>query len=132
MGKDRKDISIDFIRTLENRQSADELIPFYHPDIEQVEYPNSLVKSTALRNLDKLLEGAQKGKMVLQKEEYDIQKIYSFGNTVILEATWTGTLAIPLGNLPVGGKMKAHFAQFYEFKDDKIIRQRNYDCFEAF
>lgn len=28
--------------------------------------------------------------------------------------------------------MKAYFAQFYEFKDDKIIHQRNYDCFEPF
>jgi hypothetical protein len=51
---------------------------------------------------------------------------------VIIEAIWTGTLAIPLGNIPIGGQMKAWFAQFYEFKDGKIIKQRNYDCFEPF
>jgi ketosteroid isomerase-like protein len=69
---------------------------------------------------------------VLQKEKYDIVKSYTIGNTVIIEAVWTGTLAIPLGNIPIGGEMKAYFAQFYEFQDGKIIKQRNYDCFEPF
>jgi hypothetical protein len=27
--------------------------------------------------------------------------------------------------------MKAFFAVFLEFREGKIIRQRNYDCFEA-
>ena len=42
------------------------------------------------------------------------------------------SLAVPLGSIPVGGEMKAHFAHFYEFKDGKIFKQRNYDCFEPF
>jgi hypothetical protein len=47
-------------------------------------------------------------------------------------------LAIPLGKLAVGDQMVANFAQFYEFEEDsndnkmKIIRQRNYDCFDPF
>lgn len=28
--------------------------------------------------------------------------------------------------------MVAHYAQFFEFKDGKIFRQRNYDYFEPF
>lgn len=105
---------------------------FYHPDIEQIEYPNTLTKNTTIRKLNDLKLAAEKGKQVLQKEEYEILNSYTVGNTVILEALWTGTLAIPLGSIPVGGQMKAHFAQFFEFKDGKIIRQRNYDCFEPF
>jgi hypothetical protein len=45
---------------------------------------------------------------------------------------WTATLAVPLGTLPAGGQMRARFAVFLEFKDDKIIFQRNYDCFDPF
>jgi ketosteroid isomerase-like protein len=42
-----------------------------------------------------------------------------------------GTLAVPFGSFPVGSQMKAFFAVFLEFREGKIIRQRNYDCFEA-
>ncbi len=51
-------------------------------------------------------------------------------NVVALEVLWTGTLAVALGTLPVGGQMRAHFAMFLEFRDGKIVAQRNYDCFE--
>src|SRR5262249_34408979 len=105
---------------------------FYHPDVEQIEYPNAITRQTAVRTLQDLQAASERGKNVLQKEEYEIVKLYSFGETVILEAIWKGTLAIPLGNIPVGGQMKAYFAQFFEFKDGKIYRQRNYDCFEPF
>jgi ketosteroid isomerase-like protein len=125
-------IAAEFIKTLQNRNSAEELIQFYHEDIEQIEFPNTLTKNKAVRNLEDLKLAAERGKNVLQKEEYEIIKSYSFDNTVIVEAVWTGTLAIPIGNIPAGGQMKAYFAQFYEFKDEKIIKQRNYDCFEPF
>ncbi|MCB0631806.1 MAG: hypothetical protein R2824_20670 [Saprospiraceae bacterium] len=39
---------------------------------------------------------------------------------------------LPVGNLSAGEDMVAYFAQFFEFKDGKIYRQRNYDCFEPF
>ena len=39
-------------------------------------------------------------------------------------------LAIPLGTLPAGGEMRARFAVFLQFRDGKIVSQRNYDCFE--
>ena len=68
----------------------------------------------------------------MSKEEYDIIHAYKDGNVVIIEAVWTGTLAIAIGKLSAGEKMKAYFAQFFEFKEGKIFRQRNYDCFEPF
>lgn len=57
---------------------------------------------------------------------------YESGDTVILECLWVGTLGVPIGALGVGGEMRAHFAVFLEFRDGKIVRQRNYDCFEPF
>lgn len=125
-------IAADFIHTLQNRTSFDDLLRFYHPDIQQIEFPNTLTKSTTVRTLADLKDASERGRTVLQKEEYDIVKSYTLGNTVIIEAVWTGTLAMPMGHIPIGGQMKAHFAQFFDFKDGKIIRQRNYDCFEPF
>lgn len=125
-------LAAEFIKTLQSRNSAEEIIRFYHKDIEQVEYPNAVTKNKAIRNLEDLKQAAERGKKVMQKEEYEIIKSYTFEQTVIIEALWTGTLAIPIGNIPAGGQMKAYFAQFYEFMDGKIIRQRNYDCFEPF
>lgn len=125
-------VTKDFIKTLETRNSPEEIAAFYHPDVSHTEYPNAVTKNTATRNLQDLKDASQKGKQLMQKERYEIVKLYSFENTVVLEAIWTGTLAIPVGKLPAGGEMKAHFAQFFEFQDGKIIRQRNYDCFEPF
>ncbi|RIV27774.1 nuclear transport factor 2 family protein [Fibrisoma montanum] len=132
MEHDIKAIAHKFIHTLQNRTSTDELIPFYHPDIEQIEFPNAITRTTAIRNLDDLKAASERGQQVMQKEEYKVTRSYVFDNTVIIEAIWTGTLAIPLGSIPIGGQMQANFAQFYDFKDGLIIRQRNYDCFQPF
>ena len=132
MSIDLKQQVTRFIQMVEQRRSADELAEFYHPDIEQTEFPNAVTKNTAVRNLADLRAASERGKKVLVKEEYEILKIYTEENTAILEAVWKGTIAIPLGNIPAGGQLKAYFAQFFEFKDGKIYRQRNYDCFEPF
>ncbi|GHN01174.1 hypothetical protein WSM22_26630 [Cytophagales bacterium WSM2-2] len=123
---------VDFLKMVENRKSSEELNNFYHEDAEQIEYPNAIVKNTAIRKLKDLKEGAERGKKVMQKETCEIRKLYSLGDTVILEAIWRGTLAVPLGTIPAGGQLTAYFAQFFQFKDGKIYRQRNYDCFEPF
>lgn len=113
----------------EHRESPDELEQFYHPDAGQVEYPNAIPKNTAIRNLAALKEGADRGRR-LMKKEYEIRNLFSIGDTVVLEAVWRGTLAVPAGNIAAGKQMVAYFAQFFEFEDGKIYRQRNYDRFE--
>jgi len=54
----------------------------------------------------------------------------SNGNHVALKVQWTGTLAVAFGAIPAGGQMRARIVVFLEFRDGKIIQQRNYDCFE--
>lgn len=125
-------IVIEFLKVLENRHSSDELDKFYHPDCQQTEFPNAIVKNTIHRGLRDLKNGSDKGQQIMSKEEYEIKNLYSFDTTVILEAVWRGTLSIPIGTIEPGGQMTAYFAQFFEFKDGKIYRQRNYDCFEPF
>ena len=119
-----------FLTMMSSRQSAAELDAFYHPQIEQIEYPNLITKNTAVRNLTDLKDGSEHGRQLLSAEHYEIKNLYCSGDAVILEAVWKGTLAIPLGTLQAGDVMTAHFAQFFEFKDGKILKQRNYDCFD--
>ncbi len=45
---------------------------------------------------------------------------------------WVGILAVPVGQLNVGDEMRAHFGVFVTFRDGRIVRQRNYDCFDPF
>ena len=52
------------------------------------------------------------------------------GDRVSVEVLWTGTLALAFGSLAVGSQMRAHSAMFFQFRDGKIVSQRNYDCFE--
>jgi len=125
-------IAKDFIHAIERRTSFDELEKFYHPDAVQTEYPNTLTKNKTVRTIADLRDASDKGKKILQVEHYEIVRSYVYENTVILEVVWTGVLSIPIGRIPAGGEMKAYFAQFFEFRENKIIMQRNYDCFEPF
>lgn len=123
-------IAKDFIKAVEGRKSFDEVCQFYHPDILQIEYPNSITKKIKIRNLQDLKDTAEQGRKVLQEEHYEIVNSYVCDKTVILEVTWRGISAVAIGKAPPGTQIKAYFTQFFEFKDNKIFRQRNYDCFE--
>ena len=68
---------------------------------------------------------------MIKAQTIEIVNAVSSGQCVVLEAIWTGTLAVGLGTLKPGDQLRARFAQIFEFKDGLIWRQRNYDCFEA-
>lgn len=122
----------EFLKTLEHRKSFDDLLPFYHKDIEQVEFPNLLSSKKTIRSLKELKIASEKGASVIQNERYHIINKYICDRAVIVEVIWSGQLSQTLGRLDVGEELKAYFAQFYEFENGKIIKQRNYDCFEIF
>lgn len=105
---------------------------FLAPDVQQEEFPNRFVPAGASRDLAALREAGERGRKVLRGQRYEVRKAYAAGDTVILEVLWVGTLAVPVGELPAGGEMRAHFAVFLELRDGLIYRQRNYDCFEPF
>lgn len=121
-----------YLNALEEGKSWDELSVYYAETVEQIEYPNRLLDKGTTRNLTDLKEAFLRGKQVLLSQTYDIQKAYVVGNTVILETLWKARAAISICQTPPGEEMKAYFAQFIEFEDGKIIRQRTYDCFEPF
>jgi ketosteroid isomerase-like protein len=77
-----------------------------------------------------MLESAERGQKIVSRQSYGIENAIGQGDRVALEVAWVGTIEIPVGTLPAGSEMRAHFAVFLEFRNGKIIRQRNYDCFD--
>jgi ketosteroid isomerase-like protein len=112
--------------------AADELggLRFFADDVIQVEFPNRLLPNGATRDLAALREGAERGRKVMTAQRFEVLNAIASGDQVAVEALWTGTLAVPMGSIPVGGQMRARFAIFLTYRDGKIVRQHNYDCFD--
>ena len=122
-----------YFRDIEKGITANFVEKYYAPDATQTEQPNLLTPHGTVYKVADIKKGTLTGgKGILSSQRIDISKIYQSGHTVIAEALWIGTLALPIGQIPIGGQMKAHITRIFEFENGKIVRQRNYDCFEPF
>ena len=119
-----------YLAAIERGATGAELAAFFTDDVVQEELPNRLVPSGARRDLAAILEGAERGQQILAAQRFEVRSGLAAGERVVLEVRWTGSFTIPLGTLPPGGEMRAHFAMFLDFRDGRIAAQRNYDCFE--
>ncbi len=97
----------------------------------QEELPNRLFAQGARRNLADILDAAERGQKALSSQSYEIRNQVANDDSVALEILWVGKLAIPVAGLAAGAEMRAHLAVFIEFRDGKIVAQRNYDCYES-
>jgi len=120
----------DYMGAIERGAPFEEVAAYLHPDVRFEEYPNRVTPNGAVRNLEEAKVGAERGRQLLAKQTYEMLNSLVDGNQVAMEVQWTGTLAIPLGTLKAGDVMKARFGVFFELKDGRIWRQRNYDCFD--
>lgn len=119
-----------YLRALEAGEVGDRLAPFFTENAMQVEFPNRLNPSGQESDLSHILERSIQGEGMLSSQRYQVRTEIAQGNRVAVEANWVGVLAIPLGGLPAGFEMKAHFAMFFELDEGRIASQHNYDCFE--
>lgn len=126
------DTAVRYLQALEQGAVGEALAAFFHPEVEQREYPNALYRTGQTRGLKGLLEGAEKGQKLLASQRYAVRSTLAQGDSVALEVDWTGTLAVPVAKLPAGATMQASLGMFLTFKDGRIISQRNYDCYEPF
>lgn len=125
----RADIVRAYLKAVETRGDS---IAFFTEDAVQEEFPNALVPTGARRTVEDLRQANARGRNVLESETYELVSLVETGDVVACEVLWRGVLAVPLRTLRPGDAMKARFAVFFEFRGDKIRRQRNYDCFEPF
>jgi ketosteroid isomerase-like protein len=132
MSVDILTIAKNYLKALKQGKTGKDLAIFFHEDVTQVEMPNRLNTNGTTSDLTTLLERAEQGKKLLKSQDYQIKNAFVHENTVVMELDWSGILNVHIGTLNAGQTMKAHFAMFIDFKDGKIIHQRNYDCFEPF
>jgi len=119
-----------YLEALENGAEGGALAEFFTKDVVQEEFPNRLSPIGQHRDLNALLASARKGKQVVRAQRFDVLNSIVDGDNVALEVHWSGLLAVPVEGLPADSELRAHVSIFLEFRDGKICRQHNYDCFD--
>ncbi len=121
-----------YLKAIEEGATGPVLAAFFDSEIIYREYPNRLSPKGASYRLPSLLEAAEKKEKTWSSQSYTILHETAAGNQVVFEALWEGTLAIPVESLPPGATLRAHIAIILEFRNGKILTQRNYECFYPF
>ena len=96
----------------------------------QEEFPNRLLPRGAIRDLEAMKQARIRGKALLSAEQFELLGAVASGDQVAMELRWSGTIAVGGGPFKAGQTLRARFAIFLDFRDGRIVRQRNYDCFE--
>jgi ketosteroid isomerase-like protein len=128
---DNIDIARRYLARLSDGAGPDEIASFCAPDVVQEEFPNRLVPNGATRDLQALKEGRARGQALLGAEHFEVLDAIASGEQVAMEVVWTATIRQAAGPFAAGQSLRARFAIFMEFRDGLIVRQRNYDCFDA-
>lgn len=120
-----------YLRAIESGAGGDEIVQFFAPEAIVEIYPSLYFPHATKSDLAGVRASADRGRQVMASQKYEIKNELTSSDQVVFEVDWTGILAVPFQNIPKGGQMRAHFAMFLQFKDGKILAQRNYDCYEA-
>ncbi len=106
------------------------VLGLFSPDAVVEQLPNRIYPQGLRSNVSQVPEAFEKGRKIFSHQIYEITNEVMTGDIVAIEFLWTGTLAIPFGTLTAGSQMRCHSAMFLEFRDGRIVAQRNYDCFD--
>jgi ketosteroid isomerase-like protein len=123
------DIAHLYLKAIEDGD-ASYVISVFSPDASIEQLPNKIYPQGLRATVAHIPESFEKGRKIFARQTYEITNEVVNGNIVALEVLWTGTLAVPFGALSAGQEIRAHSAMFMEFRDSKIVAQRNYDCFD--
>jgi hypothetical protein len=69
---------------------------------------------------------------MLAFRRYDVTRWMESDDTVVCQAEWRARLAKDAGSLRQGQQLHTYRVLIFTFRDDKIIRQEAYDCYEPF
>ena len=119
-----------YIKAIEAGARGDEIAPFFAPEAVVEIFPSRFFPYGSREGLAGIRAAADRGNKAVTSQKYEIKNELSSGDIVAMEIVWTGTLAWPFQSKPAGAQLRAHFAAFMQFKDGKIVAQRNYDCYD--
>jgi len=117
-----------YLKAIEDGDAA-YVLSLFSPDAYVEQLPNKIYPQGIRTSVSQIPEAFEKGRKIFSRQTYQIKNEAMNGNTVALEVVWTAKLAIPFGSVTAGSELRAHSAMFIEFRDGKIVAQRNYDCF---
>jgi ketosteroid isomerase-like protein len=123
-------IASRYLKAIESGATGDEMAQFFAPEIVVEIFPSRFFPKGSRDDLAGIRAAAERGKKAMSSQKYEIRDEVASGDKVAMEIDWVGTLAVPFQSIPQGGQMRAHFAMFLQFKNGKIVSQRNYDCYE--
>lgn len=114
------------------RSTEEALRRVLHPDAQIHEHPNALSPRGSVRNCDEAVAAFLAGKDLLSEQSFDVHEAFSSGERVAVRATWRGTLARPVGDVPAGRELVAQIAALLTVRDGMIRRHETFDCYERF
>jgi predicted ester cyclase len=121
-----------YLNALESFASPDALREFFTPDVIQHEFPNRLFASGREHDLAAMMTAAEKGPTLLARQKYVLKKVVAENDELAAEIEWSGVLKVGLGAVAAGTTMRAALGMFFTFRDGKIARVQNYDCYYPF
>lgn len=125
-------IATAYLAAIERGAPFEEMARFSTPDCVQEEFPNRFVPKGARRTLADLEAAAARGAKAVENQRYEVVNSLVHDNQVALEVQWSAQVLKPFASLKAGDTMRARFAVFLRFRDRRIERQHNYDCFDPF
>jgi SnoaL-like domain len=123
---------IELMQSLESGLHGDELRRFFHGDAEQIEYPSLIDPRVGRRGLDGIITASELGAGMLAFQRYDVSRWIESEDTLVCQAEWHAELAKDAGTLRQGQRLHTYSILIFTFRDDKIIRQEAYDCYDPF
>jgi ketosteroid isomerase-like protein len=99
----------------------------YAPDVVQVEYPNALKPKGDRRDKAALRRDAERGRMLLQRQRYEILNAVETDDELAVRVLWEGVLAVDVGPRSAGHSIQVASAMFFRFRGDTVVEQHNYD-----
>ena len=117
-----------YLKTIEDGEFT-VIRDLFAPDASIVQFPNRIYPQGLSASVLQIAEAFEKGRKLLASQTYKIKNELVNRDSVAVEVLWVGKLAVSSGSMAAGSEMRAHSARFFEFKDGKIVNQKNYDCF---
>lgn len=122
-----------YIRAVE-AFDAEAAAPLLAEEMQFEELPNRIRPKGGVDGKAAMMAALRRSgeRKLLSGQRYVLGDIIASGERVVVEARWEGDLVVPVGALPAGGTMVAHICMVFEVQQGRIVRQRNYDCYEPF